>query len=242
MEHPNTDLLGIWSESDEDETITSLQEPEDPDQQDPQMIRLQNLLRDMVYPEGKLPDGRASFAPYGQSPNSRYLSLLHIALKTNGYKKEDTKGRRTRDYVFTTQQLPKVKQLIKDFMVNVPIVNARGPNKKKASEYPIQILVRNMFGKLLTLKVNVNDTVEHLKLKIQNKGGGIREEQRLTCETRQLEDNRTLSDYNIQEGSTVKELGRLRGGARNAADVPDPPQDSSLCLIDADALTTTMTR
>ena len=43
----------------------------------------------------------------------------------------------------------------------------------------------------------------------------IRRVQRLDYESRQLEDERTISDYNITASSTIFEEGRLCGGARN---------------------------
>ena len=188
------------------------------------MIKLNGddgLLASMGYPQGIAGDGRKTWGPHGQTPNLGYLTQLHTKLRQKGYD-----GNKRRDYYFTMDELAEVKKLITEFFDSVPRIKPRGPNKKKASMYPIQIDVKTMFGNLITLKVNVNDSVESLKEKIQNKGGGIREEQRLTCETRQLEDGRTLADYNIQEGSRVSELGRLRGGARNAADEPTVPQDN----------------
>ena len=102
---------------------------------------------------------------------------------------------------------------------------------------PPQIIVKTLTGLSLTFEVNDTMLVSELKSLISKKDGA-RVEQRLEYQSRQLEDSRTLSDYNIGHQSTLYELGRKLGGMRPA----QPTEDSSLCLIDADALTTTMTR
>jgi len=76
----------------------------------------------------------------------------------------------------------------------------------------MQIVVKTLTGKAIPLSVEPGDTIEAVKQRIQDQVGLPPDQQRLLYSGKQLEDNRSISDYDIPDHAILHVVLRLRGG------------------------------
>ena len=89
-------------------------------------------------------------------------------------------------------------------------------NKVCALRGGMNLRVKTLTGKTITVDVNKSDSIDIVKSKIASKAGIPQDQQRLLLSGKQLENSKTVQDYKeLEENSVLHLVLRLRGGIEN---------------------------
>ena len=124
------------------------------------------------------------------------------------------------DNEIIVEEVKEEKQLHKDTIdfsetggAKVEVITEHDPSDEEIFEWKeVQFFVKDINNKNHTFLLPLSTTVEELKKQLKTKTGFEVRQQRLSCNGKNMEDDKMLEFYGVQQNTTIIQLARLLGG------------------------------
>ena len=123
------------------------------------------------------------------------------------------------------------KALFKNAFPDVIRCSSTAAAKDRITKRGIQITVKTTSGKQIDLTVEPGDTIWRVKTLIQEKEGIPPDQQRLTFNNQELDEDKTLAEYNITKGSEINLTLRLVKNVSTGEELKAALTGTAVCTV-----------